>query len=98
MCNVLGTSRIILRKRIHRVIEKLVRKRKKKVTILISVQYVDNKNAKKSGELVTKIMYEDFIDFKIVRDEIFLNMTKDTEGNVFRISEPIKFKKGEFFL
>lgn len=89
--------------KIHSIIERAVTKRKKKDTISVPAQYVETiRNAKKTGEPlgVTEMSYEDFIDFKFVYDEISPNLAKDTDGNVFKISDvkQLRFEKGcDFF-
>lgn len=83
---------------VHSVIERAIRRSKKSGPVYIPGQYVSIiRSAKKKGNPieVKEMGFNDFIDLKILYDEMSLNITKDIEGNDFKISDVrvLKFEK-----
>lgn len=85
---------------VHSVIEKSLKKAKNSGPIYVPDQYIAIiRNAKKRGNpyKVIELSYQDFVDLKILSDELKFNYTKNTNGEQIKISEVkmLRFVKGD---
>lgn len=84
---------------IHSTIESALKRAKRSGPVYVPDQYISLiRNAKKKGNPldVKELGFEDFIDFKALHDEMAPNTSKDSSGNVFKLSgvKQLKFEKG----
>lgn len=84
---------------VHSIIEGSLKRAKKSGPIYVPEQYVSLiRSAKKSGAplRVREMNFGDFFDLKILYDEMALNLSKDVDGNDFKINEvrQMRFEKG----
>lgn len=83
----------------HSVIKKCIKQAKKSGPIYVPDQYVTLiRNAKKRGNpfIVQELGYNEFLDLKSLSEEMTLNTSKDTAGNLIKLSEikMVRFTKG----
>ena len=84
---------------VHSVIEKSVKRAKNAGPIYSPSEYISLiKNAKKSGNkfIVKEMNFDSFFNLKLLSDETSLNLNKDVDGNIFKLTDmkAIKFTKG----
>lgn len=87
---------------IHSIIEKSLRKSKKSGPIYIPDQYVSIiRNSKKKGSPieVKEMSFPDFFYLKTLFDDMGLILTRNTDGDEFKINsiKVMQFKKGRKF-
>lgn len=74
----------------HSLIEKSIKRAKKSGPIYVPSQYVQIiRNAKKTGNTfkVEELNYDDFIDLKVLTEEIGMNTTKTIDGNTMKLTD-----------